>query len=91
MKRHTIKDSLALVGNSATIQAEPYNLDLRVYNNPAIHEWEINGRSAGNVGSNPYEVTLQRVGIPGVSNLNFHVRDTEQILQGAQNGVQINF
>lgn len=91
MKQHTIKDSLTITGNSATVQAEPYNLDLRVYNNPDIHEWEINGKNAGNVGSNPYEVTMQRVGTQGVSKLNFHVRDMEQILQGAQNSVQINF
>lgn len=86
-----IVDSLALIGNSVTVQAEPFNLDSRVYNNPDLSEWKINGVNSGNVGGNPYEVTLQRVGFSGYSNLQFHVRDTTQVLQGARDSIQINF
>lgn len=86
-----ISDSVALIGNSITVQAEPFNLDSRVYNDPDISEWKINGSSSGNIGGSPYEVTLQRVGVSGTSRLLFHVRDTKQVLQGANEGIQINF
>lgn len=86
-----ITESLLLIGNSAIVQAEPYNLDSRVYNNPTIHEWKIDGITSGETGGNPYEVTLQRNGYLGVSSLQFHVRDTVQLLQGAKASMQINF
>lgn len=87
----TVADSFALIGNSATIKAEPYYLDTRVYNNPTISEWQVGGQDAGQVNGSPYEVTVQRVGLTGASNLRFHVRDTKQVLQGADASMQINF
>lgn len=83
--------SLSLIGNSATIKAEPYYLDSRVYNFPDIKEWYINKDIVDDVGNNPYEVTIQRLGDTGVSNLRFHVRDTKQVLQGADATMKINF
>ncbi len=81
-----------MIGNSTTLRAEPYYLDSRVYNDPDVAQWQVNNIAAGNVGSNPYEVTIQRVGLPGVSTLNFHVRDTtRQVLQGADDSIQIRF
>lgn len=80
-----------IIGNSLVVKAEPYNLDSRVFNDPDITEWEINGYKTSNTGANPYEVTLQKTGVSGVSSLEFHVRDTTQLLQGAQDSVRINF
>ena len=81
-----------LVGNSTTLRAEPYYLDSRVYNDPDVAQWEVNNVASNNVGNNPYEVTIQKVGVPGSSNLNFHVRDTtRQILQGAEDSIRISF
>ena len=83
--------NLPLIGNSVTVQAEPYYLDSRVYNDPDIKEWKINNTPSNYTGGNPYQVTLQRAGESGVSRLNFHVRDTTQVLQGAEANIQINF
>ena len=74
-----------------SLKAEPFNLDSRVYNNPDVSEWELNGQTTSNGGGNPYEVTIQRTGETGSANLNFHVRDTPQILQGAESNIRINF
>lgn len=91
LSQQALDSSLALIGNSVVVRAEPYHLDSKVYNNPTIHEWEIDQIPATYSGGNPYEVTLQRTGSAGVSNLGFHVRDTTQILQGAKSDININF
>lgn len=91
MSNRALNQSVPLIGNSVTVRAEPYHLDSKTYNSPSIHEWKINDRQTKNSGGNPYEVTLQRTGSNGVSNLEFHVRDTAQILQGAEADIDINF
>lgn len=91
MRNVRVDQSATIIGNSLTVRAEPFYLDSRVYNDPDITEWEINGYKTKNTGSNPYEVTLQKTGASGVSTLEFHVRDTSQLLQGAQDSVRINF
>lgn len=91
IRQTTLNKSFSLIGNTAVVRAEPYHLDSRVYNNPAIHEWKIDRTAVADSGGNPYEVTLQRVGAAGISNLQFHVRDTAQVLQGTKADVDINF
>lgn len=91
INKKTISGPLTISGNSAIVHAEPYYLDSRIYNNPAVHEWRINGINSGNTGGNPYEVTLQRTGLGGLSSLQFRVRDTKQVLQGADGSIQVNF
>lgn len=81
----------SLTSNSMIVRAEPYNLDSRLYNNPTIHEWRVDNTPSTSVTSNPYEVTLQRgEGLKGTTNLQFHVRDTVQLLQGAKASMRIN-
>lgn len=91
ISKKVISNNLTLLGDSVIVRAEPYYLDSRVYNNPDVKIWKINGLETTNTGGNPYEVTLQKVGPQGLSTLLFHVRDTKEILQGAQSSIQINF
>ncbi|NCN12027.1 hypothetical protein GW937_01765 [Candidatus Kaiserbacteria bacterium] len=86
-----ISDSIPLIGNSTIIKAEPYYLDSRVYNNPAIIEWKLGGIVTSNQSKNPYEITLERTWAGGSTGLEFHVRDTKQVLQGAKGSTRINF
>jgi hypothetical protein len=80
-----------MVSNTGTLRAVPYNIDSRVYNNPDIIEWEIDGTQYNNTGSNPYEITLQKNSDGGGrSQLNFHVRDTRDLLQGGRANININ-
>ena len=90
LSNQPINKSLSLIGNVTTVRAEPYYLDSRVYNNPAIADWTLNKASYTDTNSNPYEVTLKRGGTSGRSTLNFHVRDTAQLLQGARGSIGIN-
>lgn len=91
LDRRPIENGASMTGNSFTVRAEAYNLDSRVFNNPDVKEWSVNNRPAQNIGMNPYEVTLQRSGGAGSSNVSFHVRSLDEILQGAEDGVFINF
>lgn len=86
IKEKTIADQVRLLGKGLTIKAEPYYLDINVYNNPAINKWDFSGGNYEKTNSNPYEVTVSRAG-----NLSFHVRDTKQVLQGAESAINISF
>lgn len=87
----TIKDTLPLVGSSLSVRAEPYYLDLLTYNDPDHLEWKIDGVINRNPSQNPYEVTIAQTGVSGASSVNFHVRNTTQVLQGAQGGFRLTY
>ena len=91
VKQNPIQTEFILVGNTATVQAEPYNLDIRVYNNPDITQWKINNTLSRTQGSNPYQITFQQSSLAGTANLSFQVRDTTQVLQGAQSSMKVRF
>lgn len=86
-------DSLNLIGNSTTVVAEPFNLDLRTYNKPDLLEWKVDGRETKPANNSPYEITLARpAGIgTGQSKINLHIRNTTQFLQGALGNFLIKF
>lgn len=86
-----IDSSVSLIGNNLTIKAEPFFLDTRVYNDPDIALWEINAVETANGALNPYEITLQRSGGTGQTAVNFHVRSLQEVLQGAESNIRINF
>jgi hypothetical protein len=80
-----------LIGQSATVRAVPYYLDIETYNNPGLAEWRINGVRTTNNGDNPYEATLSRAFGVGIVSLDFHVRNLDQLLHGARGRLQVNF
>jgi len=91
MQSNPITNNTSLVGSILTLQAEPFFLDSRVYNNPDVAEWEINSVSTDNGSSNPYEITLRSSGGNRSTNVNFHVRSLQEILQGSEENIAINF
>jgi len=86
-----IVNTLPLSGAGLTVRAEPYNLDLLTYNNPDFLEWQIDNVRTQNPGSNPYEVTVAGSGQIGTSQIEFHVRNTTQVLQGAQGDFRLTY
>jgi len=87
---YAITDSFTMIGNNASLLAVPYHLDSRIYNNPALHEWNISGERFSN-NTNPYSVTLGKTKPSGRDSIEFEVRDTTQLLQGARGTIQINY
>ncbi len=87
---HTVAPNpLQMIGNSLTLRAIPYNLDLRAIRDNVMTEWAINNTPVTN-GSDRYEVTLDRSGF-GKANVSFKVRNLESLLQGDETGVTLNF
>lgn len=86
-----VSNSLSIIGNAVTVQAEPYYLDTRIYNNPDVSDWEIDSVRTDNGSSNPYEITLQRAASSGDTMVGFHVRSLQEILQGVEDNIRINF
>ncbi len=91
ISRLPIVKSLLMVGNSATIKAEPYNLDSRTYNSPDISEWKVGNTGATTLSGNPYEITLEKTQVSGGFDLEFHVRNTKEVLQGAKKSIKVDF
>jgi hypothetical protein len=91
MSKKSADAGVSLISNSLVLQAEPYFLDSRTYNDPSVIQWKLGNINTVNPSSNPYEITLQRTGMAGSAELQFHVRDTKQLLQGAQGTTRINF
>lgn len=91
IKQIPVKGELPFVGNTLTVRAEPFHLDTNVFNNPDVSEWEVNNQASSPSAGNPYEVTLQKNSESGQINLNFHVRDTTQVLQGVDESIRITF
>lgn len=90
LESKAITSSFSLIGNSATLRAEPYFLSSQVFNQPDILSWKVAGEEIGITGTNPYEVTLQKTGFPGTTDIRFHVRSTDIILQGAEKGISVS-
>jgi len=89
---HKAVSNLNLVGASATVRAEPYNLDINTYNRPDFLEWEVDGIKTTPKSANPYEITLGRPGETyGTSRVNLHVRNLSQLLQGSEGDFQVTF
>lgn len=79
------------VGNSITLRAEPYYLDINVYNNPDLIEWEVDNQSTPNSSADPYQITLQKNALSGSAGVSFHVRSLSQVLQGVEDRTRITF
>lgn len=86
-----IMEPITLIGDSVTVRAEPYYLDLKTFNNPDFYEWKIANYIVTNNQNNPYEVTLASQGGSGTTAVKFHVRNTVQLLQGAEDSFMISY
>ena len=90
LEPRALTESFALIGNSATLRAEPFFLSSQVFNAPDILTWKVAGSDIGTPSANPYEVTLQKTGFPGTTNVGFHVRSTDILLQGVQKSINVS-
>jgi hypothetical protein len=84
-----IDDTYTFIEEVATLEAVPYYLDSRVYNQPDIAEWKVDRQTVSNRTSNPYQITLQNNESGTTVDMDFHVRSMDNTLQGAYEGVNI--
>ena len=84
VETRAINNDFTMIGNSVVIKAEPYYLDSNVFNQPSILEWKINQTKVARPNGDPYELTLEKTGYTGRAQMEFHVRSTVDLLQGAR-------
>lgn len=91
MSEAAITNDFIFIGDEIKVRAEPYFIDATLLNqNPHI-EWKLNGTSIINPNGNLQEITLRKQGGTGSFNLEFHIRNLRQLLQGVKDSVTINF
>lgn len=90
IERRALGKSFSLIGSSATLRAEPFYLSSKIFNNPNILTWKVANTEIATPSNNPYEVTLQKTGFPGITDIGFHVRSTDIILQGVEKSISVS-
>lgn len=78
-----------LSSNTINVVAAPYYLDSRVYNDPDVIEWEIDGQDIARPSGNPYQLTISTDGSVGSSRIGFRVQSTTRFLQGVRDSIQV--
>lgn len=79
------------VGDEMRIRAEPYYLDTTLATNNQFTEWKLNGARIENPSEDVQEIVLRKTGVRGSFNLEFHVRNLRQLLQGVKDSVTLTF
>lgn len=88
ISKKSIQNNLILSGNSASIRAVPYFIDLNVNDVNLFTQWSINGRPIQNDNADPFEINLSR-GITGTANISFKLINRDQLLQSDEKSFQI--
>jgi hypothetical protein len=84
-----LTDQFVITGNSATIKAVPYYLDVRSVSNDLITEWSIDNQPVINSNSDPFEINLER-GTTGKAQISFKIRNLSELLQSDEASFQVN-
>ncbi len=88
---HALSRKVYLTGNNFTLLAEPYYLDSKIFNDPDVSEWRIEGQEPTIPTNNPYRMVIQKSGESAETIVSFHVRSLEQILQGAEASINVSY
>jgi len=84
-------NSLFMIGNSTTIRAVPYNLDVFANSTQLFTEWRIdNARQPVNA-RDPFEISVVSNGFGGSTRVNFKLRHLEALIQGGERNLTIQY
>jgi len=82
---------LFMIGNSTTIRAVPYNLDVFADSTLLFTEWRLdNVRQEVNV-RDPFEISVVSNGFSGSTRVNFKLRHLEALIQGGERNLTIQY
>lgn len=85
-----INNNLLLVGNSTSIKAVPYYLDIRAINNSIYTKWSINNLATQTNNDDPFEINLVR-GNSGSAKIGFEIKNLKDFIQSAQSSFVAEF
>lgn len=86
-----LADPYLFIEDEVTIRAEGYFMSRELLSKNVLMQWKINGKSVQNSENEEQEITLQKEGNTGRSKLSFHIRNLQQLLQGVQDDITIQF
>lgn len=78
-----IQNPLPVLGNTATLKAVPYNLDLRANAFNTLTEWRLRGNLIQTNSNDPYEITFEKTNQTR-SDISFKLRNKDALLQGGE-------
>ncbi len=90
MMTRALLNSSIISGSEVTVRAEPYFLSQNISSQNLHREWSINGRTTQSQNTNKNSITLEKAGSSRFL-LEFHIRNLDQLLQGAKESVRISF
>lgn len=90
LSKKIVSSPLTIIGNSTSIRAVPYNLDVRAVNENLFSQWSVGGRQVSNENEDPFEINLKR-GDGSRTNVNFKIRNIDELLQGDEKTFSVQF
>lgn len=91
LQTNALSQNQVFQGNEMQIRAEPYYIN-RIQDMNDFHiEWKLNGRTVTNDADDPQQITLRRQGTSGNAQLNFHIRNLNDLLQGVEDDISLRF
>lgn len=80
-----------LLGSETTIRAETFHMGKDAGGQDLNYEWRVNGRTVQNPNQDQQTITLQNGGGSGEFRVDFRVRNTRDLVQSAQNSINVVF
>ena len=87
---NAVPNSYTIIGDEVTLRAYGYFMDSTITADNLSAVWSINDRKVI-VGEDPYLITLQKQNQLQKSQLIFHLRNLQELLQGGEKSVTLNF
>lgn len=78
-------------GEEMRLRAEPYYVSRSLLGGNVLTEWKLNNRRIDNPNTDQQEIVLRRSGETGNFKLGFHIRNLNQLLQGAEASLSLRF
>jgi len=89
--QRALSPTFPLLGEEKTVRAEVFHIDKNLKPRNTLYEWKVNGQTITNPNQDQTIITLRNDGGSGRFNVSFHVRNLDQLLQGARGRFQIIF
>jgi len=91
LRQQALGKNYIFVGDEMRVRAEPYFVSRTLMSQNPFLEWKLNGKTITNQSSDQQEIVLRKTGSRGSFELEFHVRNLAQLLQGVKDSVTISF
>jgi hypothetical protein len=91
LSRNTLKSPHMLIGDEMSVRAEPYFMNKNIFESEPLIEWEIDNSRVENTSDQPQNITLRSIGKTGNSNVSFHIRNLQDLLQGIEDDFVVSF